>query len=102
MKNHSANTLAIAAAFAGLLGGTAARLNAQPAQQGSNSTVSASSSNPGVLLVAQNQPVPDTTKHSCKGKNDCKGQGGGKDPGKNDCKGKGGCATDGSTPPKAS
>ena len=36
------------------------------------------------------------------GKNDCKGQGGGKDPGKNDCKGKGGCATDGSTPPKAS
>ena len=37
MKNHSANTLAIAAAFAGLLGGTTARLNAQPAQQGSTS-----------------------------------------------------------------
>ena len=37
-------------------------------------------------------------KHSCKGKNDCKGQGGGKHPGKNDCKGKGGCATDGSKP----
>ena len=87
MKNHSANTLAIAAAFAGLLGGTAARLNAQPAQQGSTSAVSATS-NAGVLLVAQNQPTPDTTKHSCKGKNDCKG--------------KGGCATDGSTPPKAS
>jgi hypothetical protein len=101
MKNHSANTLALAAAFAGLLGGTTARLNAQPAQQGSLSAVSATS-HPGVLLVAQNQPAPDTTKHSCKGKNDCKGQGGGKDPGKNDCKGKGGCATDGSTPPKAS
>jgi hypothetical protein len=100
MKNHSANTLAIAAAFAGLLGGTAARLNAQPAQQGSNSAVSVSS-NAGTLLIAQNNP-PDTTKHSCKGKNDCKGQGGGPDPGKNDCKGKGGCATDGSTPPKAS
>jgi hypothetical protein len=101
MKNHSANTLAIAAAFAGLLGGTAARLNAQPALQGSTSPVRVSS-NAGVLLVAQNQPAPDTTKHSCKGKNDCKGQGGGPDPGKNDCKGKGGCATDGSTPPKAS
>ena len=101
MKNHSANTLALAAAFAGLLGGTAARLNAQPVQQSSTSSVSASP-NPGVLLIAQNQPAPDTAKHSCKGKNDCKGQGGGKDAGKNDCKGKGGCATDGSTPPKAS
>jgi len=40
-------------------------------------------------------------KHSCAGKNDCKGQGGCKtgDAGckaKNSCKGKGGCATDGS------
>jgi hypothetical protein len=101
MKHHSANTLALAAAFAGLLGGTTARLNAQPAQQGSISAVRATS-NPGVLLVAQNQPAPEIAKHSCKGKNDCKGQGGGKDAGKNDCKGKGGCATDGSTPPKAS
>ena len=100
MKNHSASTLAIAAAFAGLLGGTTARLNAQPAHQGSTPTASASS-NPGVL-VAHNDPTPDKTKHSCKGKNDCKGQGGGPDPGKNSCKGKGGCATDGSTPPKAS
>ena len=98
MKNHSANTLALAAAFAGLLGGTTARLNALPTPQGSNSTTSATS-NPGVMLIAQNNP-PDTTKHSCKGKNDCKGQGGGKDPGKNSCKGKGDCATDGSTPPK--
>jgi hypothetical protein len=98
MKNYSANTLALAAAFAGLLSGTTARLNAQPSQQGSTATASASS-NPGVLLIAQNNP-PDTTKHSCKGKNDCKGQGGGKDAGKNDCKGKGGCATDGSTPPQ--
>jgi hypothetical protein len=101
MKNHSANTLAIAAAFAGLLGGTTTRLHAQPTPQGSNSTVSAST-HPGVMLVAQNQPAPQTGKHSCKGKNDCKGQGGGKDAGKNDCKGKGGCATDGSTPPKVS
>ena len=40
-------------------------------------------------------------KHSCAGKNDCKGQGGCKtsDGGcsaKNSCKSKGGCATDGS------
>ena len=101
MKIQSTNTLALAAAFAGLLGGTTARLNAQPASQGSISAVSASS-HPGVLLTAQNQPAPEAGKHSCKGKNDCKGQGGGKDAGKNDCKGKGGCATDGSTPPKAS
>jgi hypothetical protein len=99
MKNNSAHTLALAAAFAGLLGGTTARLNAQPIEQGNTSTVSASSQ-AGVLLVAQTT-APNTTKHSCKGKNDCKGQGGGTDPGKNACKGQGGCATDGSTPPKA-
>jgi hypothetical protein len=101
MKKRSANTLALAAAFAGLLGGTTARLNAQPSQQSSTAAASASS-NAGALLVAQNNPQPDATKHSCKGKNDCKGQGGGPNPGKNDCKGQGGCATDGSTPPKAS
>ena len=100
MKNHSANTLAIAAAFAGLLGGTTARLNAQPAHQNSTPTA-ISTATPGVL-IAQNSPAPATAKHSCKGKNDCKGQGGGPDAGKNSCKGKGGCATDGSTPPKAS
>ena len=87
-------SLALAAAFAGLLGGTTARLNAQPAQHSD----SPASSHAGVL-IAQNQP--DLPKHACKGKNDCKGQGGGKHAGKNDCKGKGGCATDGSKPPKA-
>jgi len=97
MKNNSAHSLALAAAFAGLLGGTTMRLHAQPVEQNNNSSVSASSQ-AGVLLVAQSTS-PDTTKHSCKGKNDCKGQGGGKDPGKNACKGQGGCATDGSTPP---
>jgi hypothetical protein len=91
MKN-STKSLALAAAFAGLLGGTTARVNAQPTQ---NATPSAQA---GVLLA---QATPDTTKHSCKGKNDCKGQGGGKHPGKNSCKGKGDCATDGSKAPKA-
>jgi hypothetical protein len=91
MKN-STKSFALAAAVAGLLGGTTVRSNAQPVQ---NSTPTAYA---GVLLA---QATPDTSKHSCKGKNDCKGQGGGKHPGKNSCKGKGNCATDGSTPPKA-
>jgi hypothetical protein len=99
MKNNTASTLALAAAFAGLLGGTTARLNAQPIS-GHSETSPGTSANAGVM-VAQN--TPDLPKHSCKGKNDCKGQGGGdaKHAGKNSCKGKGACATDGSTPPKA-
>jgi hypothetical protein len=91
MKN-STKSLALAAAFAGLLGGTTARLNAQPTPQGT------------AAFLAQDTPAPAPApgKHSCKGKNDCKGQGGGdkKHAGKNSCKGKGACATDGSTPPK--
>jgi len=81
----------MAAAIAGLLGGTTARVNAQPTQNTSVSAVA------GVLLAQ----TPATGKHACKGQNDCKGQGGGKHPGKNSCKGKGDCATDGSKAPKA-
>jgi hypothetical protein len=91
MKNTT-KSLALAAAITGLLGGTAVRVNAQPTQN-ANTTVQA-----GVMLA---QAAPDATKHSCKGKNDCKGQGGGKNAGKNSCKGKGNCATDGSKAPKA-
>jgi len=98
MKN-SAQSLAFAAAFAGLLGGTAVRLNAQPLQPTGTPTAS-QSAQAGVLLAQSTQP--ELPKHACKGKNDCKGQGGGKHPGKNDCKGKGGCATDGSKPPAKS
>ncbi len=47
------------------------------------------------MADAEKTPLP---KHACKGQNDCKGQGGGKNPGKNACKGQGGCATDGSKP----
>ena len=95
MKTTTVHNLALAAAFAGLLGGTSARLNAQTT--GQNGTPSASA---GLLLIAQNTPT--LPKHSCKGKNDCKGQGGGdaKHAGKNSCKGKGACATDGSKTPK--
>jgi hypothetical protein len=94
LMNHSVKSLALAAAFAGLIGGTTVRLNAQTNE--SNGT-SVQSANAGVLLI-QDKPLP---KHACKGQNDCKGQGGGKNAGKNDCKGKGGCATDGSKPPKS-
>jgi hypothetical protein len=95
MKTTTVHNLALAAAFAGLLGGTSARLNAQ------TTTQTAPSANAGLVLVAQSTPT--LPKHSCKGKNDCKGQGGGdaKHAGKNSCKGKGACATDGSKMPKA-
>lgn len=87
MKN-STKSLALAAAMAGLVGGTAVRVHAQPSSN--NSPVATAG-----VLIAQ---APAPGKHACKGKNDCKGQGGGKHPGKNSCKGKGDCATDGSKP----
>jgi hypothetical protein len=93
MKTNSVKSFALAAACAGLFGGTSARLNAQPTTSVSNNTPAA-----GVVLVKQDAPA--APKHSCKGKNDCKGQGGGKNAGKNSCKGKGNCATDGSKPSK--
>ena len=69
MKSNSVSNLALAAAFAGLLGGTTARLNAQPLP-GSSNTTAAASSHAGILLVAQDgqKQLP---KHSCKGKGDC-------------------------------
>jgi hypothetical protein len=87
------NSLALTAAFAGLLGGTMARLNAAP-----NSSNRVLSSHGGQLSTTANA---DKDKHACEGKNSCKGKGGCKSgdngcKGKNTCKGKGGCATDGS------
>jgi hypothetical protein len=94
MKTISVSSLALAAAFAGLLGGTSARLNAQPVSANADASSTSASTQLGVMLLGQDKaPLP---KHACKGQNDCKGQGGGKHPGQNDCKGKGGCATDGS------
>lgn len=96
MKIASVSSLALTAAFAGLLIGTTARLNAQPT---SGQPDASASSTPFAGVVDDKKDLP---KHACKGQNDCKGQGGGdkKHAGKNDCKGKGACATDGSTPPK--
>ncbi len=94
MKSSTVSNLALAAAFAGLLGGTTARLNAQPLGHSGSPAVLAGT------LAAEGQALP---KHACKGQNDCKGQGGGdkKHAGKNSCKGQGACATDGSKPPKS-
>lgn len=88
----SQKSLALAAAFAGLLGGTAARA-AQPSPSGF-SGLSA-----GVLAESAGDKKT-IEKHACKGMNSCKGQGGGdkKQWAKNECKGKGACATDGSKP----
>lgn len=88
----SKQSLALAAAFAGLLGGTAARAS-QPLQTASPLASA------GVLAdYADDKKMIE--KHACKGQNSCKGQGGGgkKLMGKNECKGKGACATDGSKP----
>ena len=102
----SLRTMMITAAVSGLLGGTAARLQAAqttPAPDGVTK-MSASKTNTGKVSFSR-LSYDDKDKHSCKGKNDCKGQGGCKAgdngcKGKNSCKGKGGCATDGSKPPE--
>jgi hypothetical protein len=86
----SKNSLVLAAAFAGLVAGTAARA-AQPTT-GSGFSLSAG-------LQADGADSKKTIeKHACKGLNSCKGNGGGskKEFGKNSCKGLGACATDGS------
>ena len=104
MKNPT-KSLLLTAAVTGLLGGTAARLQAAPAPApAGTTTVNAAKANAGKVSFT-NVSQDDKTKHSCKGKNDCKGQGGCKAgdngcKGKNSCKGHGGCATDGSKPPQ--
>ena len=97
MKNP-VNALLLTAALSGLIGGTS--VAAQAATQGTAKLNSAKAAKAGLRYAAE-----DTSKHSCKGMNDCKGQGGCKSgdngcKGKNSCKGKGGCATNAPTPPK--
>lgn len=86
MKKNTASTLAMTAALAGLMGGTAIRLNAQ--------TTSVSSGHAAGMMLVQDTKTKKE-KHACKGMNSCKGQGA---DGKNDCKGKGSCRTDGKKP----
>jgi len=90
----SRNSLIVAAAFTGLLGGTMARLNAAPA----NGMGGQEKKDTGKKAKSSKTTVE---KHACAGKNSCKGKGGCKTSdngckGKNSCSGKGGCATDGS------
>jgi hypothetical protein len=99
LMKPSKNSVVLTAALAGLLGGTISRVNAAPQDKGQASQPEA-------------KPNP---KHSCAGKNACKGTGGCATDGskknkaaeagvaekhsckgKNTCKGNGGCATDGS------
>jgi len=89
----SKNSLMLAAAFAGLVGGTAARA-AQPVPS-ADSVLSAG-------MFADDAKKAAIEKHACKGLNSCKGNGGGDKSqwGKNECKGKGACATDGSAAKK--
>jgi hypothetical protein len=107
MKN-SMKTMMITAAVSGMLGGTAARLQATPAPVSTEGSakISATRASAGKVSSAKASPDDQSSKHSCKGKNDCKGEGGCKSSdngckGKNSCKGKGGCATDGSKMPQA-
>ncbi len=87
MKN-STKALVVGAAMAGLFSGSAAV---------AASTSSARSADPGTSVMADKKDEV-AKPHSCKGKNECKGQGGCKTgeggcKGKNSCKGKGGCST---------
>ncbi len=87
----SKNSLVLAAAMSGLLGGTIARA-AAPQDTTSKQDTSKAKAKASKSKVE---------KHACKGMNSCKGNGGCStgDNGckaKNSCKGKGGCATDGS------
>ncbi len=100
MKSNK-SSIVLTAAFAGLLGGTMARVNARPASAGNGQEISSASSMAGQSLGAAMDAKKD--KHACQGQNSCKGKGGCKSgdngcKGKNSCKGKGGCATDGSKP----
>ena len=102
MKNTSMKALLLSAAMTGLLAGANAATT--PMSSSNNQTAVKASTGSASVLLAHNADKKD--KHSCAGKNDCKGKGGCKSSdngckGKNSCKGKGGCATDGSKMPQA-
>jgi len=66
MKINTVSNLALAAAFAGLMGGTAIRANAQPLA-GHSSASTVSSAITGVMADDGSKTLP---KHACKGQND--------------------------------
>ena len=88
----SKNSLVLAAAFAGLLSGTATRVSASPLPSQDNNAKIGVAGQLADTLNAKKE------KHACKGQNSCKGQGGCKSDknackGQNSCKGQGGCKT---------
>ena len=90
------------AAFAGLLAGTSATVQAATLLPSLKTSFSAQDQGQDKDKKDNKQPKE---KHACKGQNSCKGKGGCQAgdnswKGKNSCKGKGGCATDGSKPPQ--
>ena len=90
------------AAFAGLFGGTSARVSASNLLPSLKSSFSAQDQSQG---DDQKSDKKVKEKHACKGQNSCKGKGGCKTgdngcKGKNSCKGKGGCRTDGKMQPE--
>ena len=93
------SSIVLTAAFAGLLGGTMARVNARPVVSGGSGHEISSASSLAGQSVGTTMDAKKA-KHACKGMNSCKGNGGCSTgdagcKGKNTCKGKGGCATDG-------
>ena len=90
----SKNSLALAAAFAGLVSGTAAYAS-QPAGSMDSRTISAAGQLADISAAKKEVETP-----ACTGMTSGKGNGGGskKEWGKNSCKGQGACATDGSKP----
>jgi hypothetical protein len=97
----TASAVLAAAAFSGLLTGTAnaAMSTGSHVSAARSGTVSTATSLAGTRATNMDDaPATAPAKHDCKGKNDCKGAGGCKtgDMGckaKNTCKGKGGCST---------
>jgi hypothetical protein len=94
----SKKVLITGAAIAGLLAGTAPRIQASNLLTGAKASATAQDTD----KKADTKTAKE--KHACQGKNSCKGKGGCKSSdngckGKNSCKGKGGCATDGSKMP---
>ena len=104
--NKQMKKLMLTAAVTGLVGGSAARLQAAPVSTGTDGGAKMTAKASAGKVSYAKASFDDSSKHSCQGKNDCKGQGGCKAgdngcKGKNSCKGKGGCATDGSKAPKS-
>ncbi|HTV48486.1 MAG TPA: hypothetical protein VMG59_08575 [Phycisphaerae bacterium] len=92
----TASVLFAAAAFGGLMAGSA---------RAATPPVSGLSAQGPVGIAGIPAPVMhNVDTHACKGQNDCKGQGGCSSGdngcnGKNSCKGKGGCNTNPNPPP---